>query len=140
MKARWLLLLLPGLLPACATGPTGADPEGIVVTASADSGPAAGVSFRVENRTGRTIFLARCGERIMAAVDRWESERWVSHASDACQAVQRMDPLPLDPGAAAGGAQAVQLPGRYRLRLGAASARGEPTVWDVTSPDFTISR
>lgn len=142
MRAPWLPLLLAAPLAACGSDPALPAPGGIVVTASVDANPILSgpdVTFRVENRSSDTVYLARCGERIMAAVDRREGDRWVAYRSDACRTDLRMDPLRLAPGESATDRHAVQIPGRYRLRLGASRSPGEAPVWDVASHEFEVT-
>lgn len=58
-----------------------------------------GVPFVVEKTGGNPIYLARCGERLMAALDRREGGQWVQHSGDGCLTNQDMTPVELAPGA-----------------------------------------
>jgi hypothetical protein len=94
------------------------------------------VPFSVVNRGRSTLYLARCGERIMAVLDRWESGRWVQHG-DACLTDRRMDPWPVSPSATLTSTHHVLQPGRYRLRPGVST--GGTKSWTVAfSNEFTI--
>lgn len=97
------------------------------------------VPFRVENQGNSTIYLARCGERLTAVLDRWEGGQWVQHSGDACQAIYAMNPVPLAPGAWLSNVRGVPEPGRYRLRPGIVLTAGEPSEWTVVmSNEFTV--
>ncbi|CAN5713645.1 hypothetical protein BH23GEM6_BH23GEM6_24330 [soil metagenome] len=112
--------------------------EGSIFVRDATPGSAS-VPFTVENRGTSTLYLARCGERLMAAVDRWENGQWVQHSGDACQTVYPMDARPLAPSASFSSARQVSAPGRYRLRLDARSAPTLPSEWTTAvSNEFTV--
>ncbi len=104
--------------------------------------PAAGlaaVPFTMENQSNRTIYVARCGERLMAALDRWESGQWVQHSGDLCQAIYTMDPLALAPGTSLSSVRGVLEPGRYRLRPGIRLAPTEASEWSIAvSNEFMV--
>ena len=99
---------------------------------------AALVPFEVVNASTRDLYLARCGERLMAAVDRWNGVRWVQHSGDACLTVADMSPLRLAAGASHQSTRAIAEPGMYRLRLGVSAAPSAEYAWDATSAPFTV--
>jgi len=136
------LLLLGAACHPLATGPH--DVQVLVqsdgITFSRDSDQAsAGVPFVVENRGSSTIYLARCGERIMVALDSWQGGQWVQNSGDACLTMEPMDPRPLAPGASVSSVRNVQEAGRYRLRPGIGLTSGESSHWLIASSnEFTV--
>ena len=101
-------------------------------------GHAASVPFVVANSGTASVYLARCGARLMAAVDRWEGGRWNQYSGDACPAIYPMDPLALAPGTRHQGVRAIGEPGVYRLRVGVAAPTGAAVEWLVASAPFEI--
>jgi hypothetical protein len=75
------------------------------------------VGFRVVNVGEGPVLLARCGERIMAGVERWEGSQWGPSSGDACPATLLMVPLKLEPGDSAWSARSIRDPGAYRLQV-----------------------
>lgn len=96
------------------------------------------VPFSVTNRGSAPVFVARCGSRVMAAVDRWNGQRWVQHSSDACLAIYMSAALELAPGASAAASQSVLEPGKYRLRIGATDAATSGPDWSIVSSHFEV--
>jgi hypothetical protein len=141
---KWLLILLVYLALAhgctSATAPSG----GVRVDllgATFDREPGgsiASVPFAVRAVGTRSVFLARCGDRLMAAVDRWDDGRWVQYSGDACLAIHPMAPVELRPDSRLEAVRVIGEPGRYRLRLGVASAGGEPADWSAASAPFEV--
>jgi hypothetical protein len=101
-------------------------------------GSFAPVPFVVTNAGAGSVFLAPCGERVMAAVDRWAGARWVQYSGDACPAVFSMAPLELPPGSRLESVRGIGEPGRYRLRLGVVAAASAPTEWSAVSAPFEV--
>lgn len=91
------------------------------------------VPFRVTNRSNGSVFLARCGERVMATIDRWGGTGWEIYGSGACQGIHRMDPMRLAAGAARGGATAIGEAGLYRLRIAVAASATEEADWAASN-------
>lgn len=98
----------------------------------------ASVQFTIENRGTRAVAIHRCGERVMAALDRRDGLGWEQFSGDACLANQMMVPLELAPGARAAGIQMVQQRGVFRLRLGIDRGGAAQVMWTVTSNEFTV--
>ena len=99
---------------------------------------AASVGFSAQNNGGVTVYLARCGDRLMAAVDRWQGNRWLQYSGDACQTAYNMSPLPLSVGEEHHSARSVHEVGRYRLRLGIGGAPDTGSAWTAASEPFII--
>lgn len=87
-------------------------------------GTFASVPFRVTNRSTAPVFVARCGDRLMATVEGWDGRGWASYSGDVCAAVHPMDPVPLAAGVKREAARAIGEPGLFRLRLGLATQVG----------------
>ncbi len=96
------------------------------------------VRFIVANESQHAVFLARCGDRLMVAIDRQESRRWVPYSSDMCQAIHLSDPVEILPGEARTGVRSIVATGRYRIRIGTQRDRNGATSWDVTSNAFEV--
>lgn len=96
------------------------------------------VPFSISNRGSASAFVAQCGTRVMAAVDRWNGQTWTQDSGDACLAVYMSTPLELPPGASAAAARSVLQPGRYRLRIGVAHAAGGDLDWSIVSGHFDV--
>lgn len=111
--------------------------EGMVFALPAAGG--ADVPFAATNSGSEPLFLARCGERIMAAVDRLKNGRWTQYSGDVCQAIHPMDPLRLAGGDTVRGVQGVREAGRYRLRLAVVGGSPDDTgSTEVYSTTFTL--
>lgn len=142
-----LLCSLPLLFLAAACQDLGTEARPPVISIHTEStafelDPVQGmttVPFVVANRTRATIYLARCGERLMAALDRWQDGRWVQVSGDACQTHLPMVPLPLPSLATTSGERVLDRAGRYRLRPGVnRSAAGNTDYAEVASNEFTV--
>lgn len=96
------------------------------------------IPFVVTNQDSRPIYLAWCGERLMAALDRREAGQWVQHSGDGCLTNQDISPVELAPGATVQSQRGVTEAGEYRLRLGSSGSPAEPSQWVVVSNEFTI--
>jgi hypothetical protein len=96
------------------------------------------VSFTAENRGADTVYLAPCGERVMAALDRLEQGRWVQHSGDACLHLLVAGPFALAPGATHASFRGVMEPGVYRIRPGVHPRPGAEPEWRWTSNRFTV--
>jgi hypothetical protein len=145
MKLRAGFLCVLFLAAACQQLSTGPEPSAVSVRTEASTFVrdaafgSAMVPFAVENRGRSTLYLARCGERLLAALDRLESGQWVQHSGDACQTVYAMDPRHLAPGATITSVHRVNEPGRYRLRPGVLATAGGPRSWTAAvSNEFTV--
>lgn len=98
----------------------------------------ASIQFTIENRGSREVAIHRCGDRVMAALDRRDGAGWEQFSGDVCPANQMMVPLELAPGARTMGVQRVQQRGVYRLRLGIDRGGAAQVMWTVTSNEFTV--
>ncbi len=98
----------------------------------------ASVPFSVVNRGSASEFVARCGSRVMAALDRWNGQSWIQYSGDACIAIYTTAPLEVAPGASVAASRSVPDAGRYRLRLGAADAATGGFDWSIVSRDFEV--
>ncbi len=112
----------------------------ITSRASFDRGPDgfATVAYTVENAGRETVLVARCGDRLMSALDRWENFRWVQYSGDACLAIFLTNPVPLQPGARREEKRGIADHGRYRLRIGRAVRSNTDVRWDVRSNAFEV--
>jgi hypothetical protein len=131
VHSLWVVLFVP----ACQQLGTSPEPDGLLVQTGGSTftrDPALGsatVPFSVVNRGRSTLYLTRCGERLMAALERWENGQWVQYSGDACQTIYPMDPHPLAPSASVSSVHRILEPGRYRLRPGVQTSASEPTIW-----------
>jgi hypothetical protein len=98
----------------------------------------ASVPFSVVNRGSASVFVARCGARVMAALDRWNGQSWIQYGGDACIAIYTTAALEVAPGASVAASRSVPDAGRYRLRLGAADAATSDFDWSIVSRDFEV--
>jgi len=96
------------------------------------------VPFSVTNRGSASAFVARCDNRVMAAVDRWNGQNWVQYSGDACPAIYTTAALEITPGASAAGSQFVLEPGKYRLRVGTVDASNSRLDWSIVSSQFEV--
>ena len=99
---------------------------------------AARVRFFVVNQGDHPVYVARCGDRLMAALDRREGLRWMPYSTDLCQAIYRSEPVKILPGEARSDIRTVQESGHYRIRVGTQRDRNGATRWDVTSNAFEV--
>lgn len=96
------------------------------------------VEFVVTNTGSTTLYLPRCGENVVTGVERLEGGKWSNAGAGACQAIYRMDPIPLEPGMPVMGMRSVSGTGRFRLRTGIATDFAGTVGWHVLSGTFDI--
>ncbi len=96
------------------------------------------VSFTVTNAGETAVRLARCGDRLMLAVDVRVAVAWNEYSGDGCRAIYDMSPWELAPGATLSGSRGFQEAGHYRLRFGVAADPAEMLDWTVASPSFVV--
>jgi hypothetical protein len=97
-----------------------------------------GVPFTVVNRGMRTVYLQRCGDRVMMGIDRLEGTRWNQYSGDACLANVSSAPLELRSGERYEGTRWVAERGVYRFRVGVAPDFGAQADWDAASNRFSV--
>ena len=96
------------------------------------------VRFFAVNQEETPVFVARCGDRIMAALDRREGFQWMPYSTDLCEAIHMSEPVEMLPGEARSDIRTVQEVGRYRIRNGTQRDRNGATRWSVTSNAFEV--
>jgi hypothetical protein len=96
------------------------------------------IPFAVTNTGAIVVYVAACGPRVAATLDRNERGRWVGYSADICQAVYSAAPLPVAPGAVIQETWSIQNPGRYRIRVAASSSSKKDRQWSVTSRPFVV--
>jgi hypothetical protein len=103
-------------LAACTTPTQPAAPVRLAAMASAfDRGSP--ISFALNNTSGRTVFVAACGDHVTVILERSQGAGWQNYASGICLAIYSMVPVTLAPGALREETTTVQDSGRYRLRI-----------------------
>ena len=141
MRMSLCLAFLSPLVTACAG--TSAPVAGLVVRTSAVSytrraSEPAIIDFTVTNTYDHRVYLARCGPRIMSALDRAAASGWAQYSGDACVAIYDMSPLPIEPGVTLGSSRSVYDLGQYRLRIGIISDTGQTYAWESASATFLV--
>jgi hypothetical protein len=125
----------------CDTTQPGAinlDVEITAVEAAPDALGGWTVSYTVTNVGETAVWLARCGDRLMVAVDVRAAVAWNEYSGDGCRAIYDMSPWELAPGATLSGSRRFQEGGRYRFRLGTVADPAETFDWTVASPPFVV--
>ncbi len=100
----------------------------------------ASAEFTVRNAGDETLYVQRCGGRIMTFLDRWQDDDWVHYRGDACPAIYLSVPLELGAGEEVEGSRGVHEPGRFRLRVGVSTTRETPDEWTAAREGFTVER
>lgn len=131
------LLIVAAPLAACreASGP---EVPAVLGLSAITTGRPVRVDFTVTNIGTERIHVSRCGDRIMAAVDRAAGTRWQDYSGDGCLTHQDMSPLPIDPGVTLSSSRAIIDSGRFRLRIRVVTAGGVDFAWTVASEGFEI--
>lgn len=90
------------------------------------------VAVAVHNTGHDVVFLPRCGEHMLPAIERRTGDAWINAAAAICPANERMDPIRLAAGEVHQDTIGVRQPGTYRLRVmilrGSMRAASEPVV------------
>jgi len=124
-RPAWILTI--ATLAACEiVAPT---PDPIAFSFRGGASSPIEVSFR--NISDGVVFLPRCGDRVLPAIERRSGGKWVNAAAAICPASLRMDPIRLDVGAVHQDGLPVTQPGTYRLRLAISrspAAQPQPVV------------
>jgi len=141
MRMRLCLVVLLPLVTACPG--TSAPVGGLVIRTSAVSfsrqaSEPAVIDFTVTNTFDHRVYLARCGPRIMSALDRAGASGWEQYSGDACIAILDMSPLPIDPGVTLQSSRAIHDPGQYRLRIGVIGDTEQTYAWESASGAFVV--
>lgn len=139
---RLSVLAATAICAACSTPTTPADSIEVSVPASTfervGTLPVANIPFTVTNGASTSIFVGRCGGRVMAAVDKWTDQGWVQYSGDACTGVYSQALLELQPGTSIDAIRAVTDAGKFRLRISTGPASNVAGMWSVASPEFDI--
>lgn len=75
------------------------------------------VEWRLNNQTGHTVYLWRCGDQPLFEVQRLAGQEWVNAGAAICTANLDHSPFPIEPGLTSGFSR-VPGPGKYRLAIG----------------------
>lgn len=95
------------------------------------------VTFVVRNDGRETIHVDRCGERVLAGLDRRVAGRWENEMATLCVLSFYVPPLALAPGESVTDSVLVRSPGRYRLFVG--YGRGDTRILHKAwSGGFTV--
>jgi hypothetical protein len=95
------------------------------------------VTFVVRNDGRETIHVDRCGERVLAGLDRRVGGRWENEMAALCVLAIYVPPLQLAPGESVTDSVLVRSAGRYRLFVG--YGRGEQRIlYRAWSGGFTV--
>ncbi len=96
------------------------------------------VTFSVTNLGNGSVWLERCGDWVMAAVDYAVGPSWVPYSGARCLAIYVGGPLELEAGTTVSSARTILEPGVYRLRLGFRETPGGDVSWDAVSDGFSV--
>ncbi len=139
---RLSVLAATVICAACSTPTTPASNIEVSVPATAfervGTLPVANIPFTVTNQASTSVFLARCGGRVMATVDKLTGDTWTQYSGDACTATQSQALFELPPGSSVDAVRAVPDAGKFRLRIVTGPAYNTPNLWSITSEDFEI--
>jgi hypothetical protein len=122
---RWVLAI--SALAACQSVSPSPEP----VAFSFQGGASSPIAVSVRNISDDVVFLPRCGDHVLPAIERRSGDDWVNAAAAICPANLRMDPIRLDVGAVHQDKVAVTQSGTYPLRLAisrSTAALPEPVV------------
>ena len=128
---RWVVAI--SALAACQL--VAPSPE--LVAFSFQGGASSPIAVAVRNISDDVVFLPRCGDHVLPAIERRSGGEWVNAAAAICPANLRMDPIRLDVGAVHQDRVTVTQPGTYRLRL-AISRSPAGLSEPVVSPGFVV--
>ena len=120
-------------------GCQGVAPAAAAVVFTFQNGATSGaVIVSVRNAGSDVVFLPRCGEHMLVAIDRRTGDAWTNAAAAACPMNLRMDAIRLDVGAAYVDSILVSSPGTYRLRVAIQPRSSAAAAESVTSQSFSI--
>ena len=129
-----LPLFVISALTACQPVAPIADPIAFTFQGGANSST---ILVSVRNAGDEAVFLERCGDRMLPAVERRSEDAWVNTAAAICPASLRMDPIRLEAGAVHQESLGKMQPGTYRLVLGISRSSAVPFEF-VASQSFAI--
>lgn len=139
---RLSVLAATAICAACSTPTTPASSIEVSIPATtferAGTLLVANVPFTVTNGASTSVFLERCGGRVMAAVDKWTAQGWVQYSGDACTGVYSQALLELQPGSSTDAVRAVLDTGKFRLRISTGPASNVAGMWSIASSEFEI--
>jgi hypothetical protein len=94
-------------------------------------------TFVVRNEGRETIYLARCGERVQAGVDRRVGLRWQNEMAGLCILSLYVPPLQLEPGESVTDSVLMRSPGTFRVFVG--YGRGDDRIlYNAWSRGFRV--
>lgn len=131
-RTHWLLAI--SALAACAAVAPNAPAVAFTFQNGASSGT---VTVSVRNTGDDVVFLPRCGDHMLVAIDRRSGDAWTNAAAAFCPANLRMDAIRLDIGAAHVDSILVTPPGTYRLRVAIQPRSSVAPSKAVTSQSFS---
>ncbi len=141
MRIAAAATLIP-LTAACTLLNPSAGPLEVEITEVAIQPPPAGgalVMFSVTNMTSASVWLARCGDAVIAAVDHAVGPGWDQYSGGACLHIYDMSPSELEAGATVSSARSILNSGTYRLRVGFREEPAGKVSWDAMSDWFKVS-
>lgn len=128
---RWLLAM--SALAACQS----VVPIPDLVAFTFQTGRSSAIAVSVRNTSGDVVFLPRCGDHVLSAIERRSGDEWINAAAALCPASLRMDPIRLDVGTVHQDSVALTQPGTYRLRLAILRQTAAPSE-SVVSQTFVV--
>lgn len=124
------------IIAAGCNGVTGTDGVAVVPTARTFSTDAY-ASFMMRNDTRETIHVDRCGNRVLAGLERRAGLGWENEMAALCVLSIMSTPLALAPGESVTDSVFVRNPGVYRVFVG--YGRGELRIlYRATSGNFAV--
>lgn len=122
------------MLVAC----TAVAPNAPAVAFTFQNGASSGtVIISVRNTGNDVVFLPRCGNDMLMAIDRRSGDSWTNATAGLCQTNLRMDAIGLDVGTTYVDSVLVTPPGTYRLRIAIQPRSSAAPSEAVTSQSFS---
>ncbi len=145
-RMKKILSALPLVFLAACTSPFGSGGPELKVRTEQEEYVANPISFvnsvwfTVKNEGDESIYLPRCGDHVIVAVDRREGGDWrqAYGGSGICPANLTSGPLQVQPGDSVRSAAGVGGPGRYRIRVRATHTAGSSRFHEAVSNAFTM--
>lgn len=141
---NWLGLVTAGLLGSgCFNYIEDVGPEGIIETRPGSilfdrigANPSVTVSFTIYNRTGATVSLMQCPDRLALDIERRDGSSWTAVPALRCEGPEPEHPVSLADKVFFPGALQISETGFYRMR--AVLAPGNPPVEAPPSIVFEV--